>query len=82
MIIKRMVMTEKAVKGMETENTITLIVDPKATKPLIKKVVEQTFKVKVSRVNTLNTTKNEKKAIIKLSPESIAADVGSKMGVI
>ena len=81
-VIKRMVMTEKAVKLMETENTITLIVDPKATKSVIKKAVEESFNVKVSDVRTLNTVKNEKKAFIKLKPESLASDVGSKMGVI
>ena len=81
-VIKRPVMSEKAVRLMESDNILTIIVNERASKRDIKRVVEELFKVKVLRVNTLITTKNEKKAYVKLSPESSALDVGTELGMI
>jgi large subunit ribosomal protein L23 len=81
-VIIRPVTSEKAVRLMESQNTLTLIVNQKASKTLIKKKVEQLFKVKVIKVNTLNTTKNEKKVYVKLNSESNALDIGAELGVI
>lgn len=78
----RPVMSEKAVRLMEAENTLTLIVNDKLTKAEIRKAVEELFNVKVDKVKTLITTKNEKKAYVKLSPESVALDVGASLGLI
>lgn len=52
-IIRRPVITEKATQG-GMYNQVTFQVDPSATKPEIKKAVEELFKVKVTAVNTLN----------------------------
>lgn len=51
-IIKRPVITEKSNRIKEAENKVTFEVDCKATKPEIKKAIEQLFKVKVLSVNT------------------------------
>lgn len=81
-IIIRPVMSEKAVRLMEAENTLTLIVKNESNKNQIKKAVEELFNVKVLKIRTLNTTKNEKKSYIKLGPENIALDVGTELGMI
>ncbi len=81
-IILRPVTSEKAVRLMESQNTLTLMVDQKASKDVIKKVVEKIFKAKVININTLNTNKNEKKAYVRLSSDSNALDIGAELGVI
>ncbi len=82
MILIRPVASEKAVRLMEAQNVITFIVDYRANKNDIKKAFEKEFNVKVVKINTLNTTKNEKKAYIKLSDKDNALDVGAEVGVI
>lgn len=80
--IKYPLTTEKAVKLMEAENKLTLIVDNKATKAQIKKEVEETFKVKVTAVNTMISSKGKKKAYISLSQDSMAMDVVTELGLM
>lgn len=81
-IVIRPVTSEKAVRMMESQNKLTLIVNRESSKEEIKKTVESLFKVKVLNVNTLNTTKNEKKAFVTLSPDNNALDIGADLGVI
>ena len=73
---------EKAVRLMESQNILTVVVDFRASKDEIKKAVEKVFKTKAIKVNTLITTKNEKKAYVKLSAETNALDIGAELGVI
>jgi len=80
-ILKYPLSTEKAVKLMESENKITFIVDFKAKKSEIKKALEEMFKVKVLKVNTL-ILKGKKKAYIKLSPDTPAIDIATKLGIM
>ncbi|MCE4612925.1 MAG: 50S ribosomal protein L23 [Desulfurococcales archaeon] len=75
-------MSEKANRLLEEENTLTLIVDRKANKHLIKKAVEEIYGVKVEKVRTLITPRGYKKAYVKLSPESNARDLASRLGLI
>ncbi len=51
-VIRRPVITEKAMKSSE-HNQVVFLVDLKATKPQIKQAVESVFGVKVTAVNTL-----------------------------
>lgn len=81
-IILRPVTSEKAVRLMESQNTLTFIVDINARKQKIKKEVQDLFNVKVVKVNTLNTTKNEKKAYVRLSDDDNALDTGADLGMI
>jgi large subunit ribosomal protein L23 len=53
-IIKTARLTEKGTRQGEKYNQYTVVADPRANKPQIKKAVEELFKVKVLRVNTLN----------------------------
>jgi large subunit ribosomal protein L23 len=52
-IIRGPVVTEKSTQG-SMYNQVTFQVDRHATKPEIKKAIEDLFKVKVTKVNTLN----------------------------
>ena len=53
-IIKTARLTEKGTRQGPKYNQYTMVANPKASKPQIKKAVEELFKVKVIRVNTLN----------------------------
>lgn len=81
-IIVRPILTEKALRLLEEQNTLTLIVRRDATKHQIKEAVEKMLEVKVLKVRTLITPKGEKKAFIKLAPEYNASEIASRMGVV
>jgi large subunit ribosomal protein L23 len=53
-ILKRPVLTEKTTKGIEVLNTYVFEVSPAANKILVKKAVEESFDVKVVKVNIRN----------------------------
>ena len=73
-------LTEKAVGLVEKENKLVFIVSRKSDKKQIKDAIEQVFGVKVDRVNT-QLQGGEKKAYVKLKPESKAVDVAVKLGL-
>jgi large subunit ribosomal protein L23 len=81
-VIKYPLATEKAVRMMESENKLTFIVDRKSTKKEIKESIEKMFNVKVLKVNTMINNEGKKKAFIKLSPENLAMDVATKLGLM
>ena len=81
-IIKRVVATEKALTYIENHNTLTFIVDIRATKHDIKRAVEKLFDVKVAEVRTLITPKGEKKAYVRLKPEYKASDIATRLGIL
>ena len=81
-VIIRPVTSEKAVRLMESQNIITLIVDLRSNKSEIKKAVNSLFKTKPVKVNTLITPRSEKKAYVKLSMDTNALDIGAELGVI
>ena len=80
-VIKHPVSTEKALRLMENENKLVFIVERKATKKAIKHAIEKLFNVKVVDVKTSITPAAEKKAYVKLSPETPAVDITTKMGL-
>ena len=53
-IIKTVRLTEKGTRQGEKYNQYTIVADRLATKPQIRQAVQELFKVKVVRVNTLN----------------------------
>ena len=53
-IIRKLLMTEKGTLLTERENQYLFRVDPSANKIEIKNAVENIFKVKVTKVNTMN----------------------------
>jgi large subunit ribosomal protein L23 len=76
------VTNEKAIGLIELRNTLTFVVDGKATKPEIKKEVEQLFEVKVASVNTLVTPTGKKRAFVKLKEGFKADDVAAKLKIV
>ncbi|MEM1577512.1 MAG: 50S ribosomal protein L23 [Candidatus Pacearchaeota archaeon] len=82
MILKRPIISEKALKLVETENKILFEVAREANKQQIKKEFEEIFNVKVEKVNTLINSRGKKIAYIKLKPEYKASEIASKIGLI
>lgn len=76
------VTNEKAVGLIELQNTLTFVCEAKATKPLIKKEVEDLFQVKVASVHTLITPQGAKKAYVKLQKGFKADDVAAKLKIV
>jgi large subunit ribosomal protein L23 len=79
-IVKTVRLTEKGTRQGENLNQYTVVADPRASKIQIRRAVQELFKVKVLRVNTMNVrgkdrrqrttqagkTSNWKKAIVTL----------------
>ncbi|TAL07413.1 MAG: 50S ribosomal protein L23 [Verrucomicrobia bacterium] len=53
-VIKTVRLTEKGTRQGEKFNQYTVVADRRATKPQIRQAVQDLFKVKVTKVNTLN----------------------------
>ncbi|HIQ02808.1 MAG TPA: 50S ribosomal protein L23 [Desulfurococcales archaeon] len=81
-ILIRPLHTEKAIMKIEKENTLVFIVDRRATKHQIKEAIEKLFNVKVVKVNTLITSRGEKKAYIKLAPQYKADEIATRLGLL
>ena len=80
MIIKPLT-TEKSIRLIEAENTIIFLVDARGKKPQIKKQFEETFNVKVEKINIVNRG-TKKIAYIKLDKKNPAIDIATKLGMI
>lgn len=80
-IIKKPLITEKTFDLIEKENKLVFIVDRRANKNQIKRVIEKLHNVKIIKVNTLITPMGEKKAFIKLHPEFSAQDIAIDLGI-
>lgn len=53
-VIKTVRLTEKGTRQGEKYNQYTVVADPRANKTQIRQAVQDLFKVKVTKVNTLN----------------------------
>ncbi|XP_038412306.1 60S ribosomal protein L23a-like [Canis lupus familiaris] len=80
--IKFPLTTESAMKKIEDNNTLVFIVDVKANKHQIKQAVKKLYGIDVAKVNTLIRPDGEKKAYVRLVPDSDALDVANKIGII
>jgi large subunit ribosomal protein L23 len=60
-IIKTVRLTEKGTRQGEKYNQYTVVADPRANKTQIRHAVQELFKVKVTRVNTLNVRGKERR---------------------
>jgi len=74
--------TEKAVGMIEAENKLCFIVSKKATKPMVKKAIEEEYSIKVDSVKILNDRKGRKKAVLKVNKKFKADEIATKLGVI
>ncbi len=80
-IVLRPYVTEKTFDMLERQNKMVFLVDNKSSKKGIKQAVETLYDVKVQTVNTAITVTG-KKAYIRLSLESSASDLASKLGLV
>jgi large subunit ribosomal protein L23 len=80
-VVKRPYVTERTFDQIERENKLCFIVSDRATKKQVAAAVEALYEVKVERVNTARTIKG-KKAFVRLSPESSAAELATKLGLV
>ena len=53
-IVRTVRLTEKGTRQGDTLNQYTVVADPRANKTQIRRAVQELFKVKVVKVNTLN----------------------------
>jgi large subunit ribosomal protein L23 len=53
-IVRTVRLTEKGTRQGEKYNQYTIVADPRANKTQIRQAVQELFKVKVTKVNTLN----------------------------
>ena len=81
-ILKYPLSTEKAVREMETSNTLLFVVSKRANKKKVKWAIEKEFGVKVLDVRTLISQDGTKKAYIKLHMDTPAVDVTTKLGLV
>jgi len=80
-VIKYPLATEKSIRLMEAENKLIFVVDTKATRADIKKAIEEVFKAKVDKVNTL-VTNGKKRAYVKFAKETPAIDIATNLGLM
>lgn len=81
-ILKHTHLTEKAMNNVESLNELVFVADIRASKPEIKKAIEDQYKVKVVRINTLIDQKKRKKVTVRLSEETPAIDIATRLGMI
>lgn len=60
-VIKTVRLTEKGTRQGEKYNQYTIVADRRANKTQIRQAVQELFKVKVARVNTLNVHGKERR---------------------
>ncbi len=73
--------TEKATAQAEAKNVLQFIVDVNDTKDKVKKEIEALYNVKVFRVNTMLTSKGNKKAIVVFEEPNTATELASRLGI-
>ena len=81
-IVKRVVVSEKTTRMAEFENKFVFEVVRGATKPIIKLLVETEFGKTVKSVNTVNSIKGVKIAIVTFKEEGVASELSSELGLV
>ena len=80
--IKHPLATEKAIRMMESSNTLVFVVDRKATKFDVKEAVEKAFTAKVIKVRTSIDNTGTKKAYVTFHKDSPAIDIATNLGLM
>ena len=81
-VLDFVLMTEKCVRIIESENKLTFIVNRGASKDEIRRSFQEIFKLNVAGVNVVNDQKNRKKAFIKLKDHGAAGELAVRLGII
>jgi ribosomal protein uL23 len=80
-VVLRPYVTEKTFDMIERQNKLVFLVNRGSSKKKIASAIETLYDVKVHSVNTVITLIG-KKAYVRLSPESSATDLASKLGLV
>mmetsp|Transcript_103520 Transcript_103520/g.144204 ORF Transcript_103520/g.144204 Transcript_103520/m.144204 type:complete len:173 (-) Transcript_103520:13-531(-) len=81
-VLRHPLTTESAMQKIEENNTLVFIVDSWANKFQIKRAVEEMYKIKTMKVNTLIRPDGKKKAYVRLQADYDALDVANQIGII
>ena len=81
-VIKKPLSTEKAVRLIDSQNTLCFVVKKGVTKKDIKEAVESYFNVKILKVNTMLSMNGEKRAFVRLTNDYVAMDIATQLGLI
>ncbi len=80
-VVIRPYITERTFEQIERENKLCFIVQDSASKTQIANAVEVLYEVDVRRVNTMRTLIG-KKAFVRLTEDSSAAELATKLGLV
>lgn len=75
-------MTEKCVRLIESQNKLVFIVRRQAGRKQIRKAAESAFQSRVAGVNTMIDQKGRKRAYIKFQQPGAAGDIAIRLGII
>jgi ribosomal protein L23 len=81
-IIKRVIVTEKTTRAMEFDNVLTFEVDKRASKILIKLLIETELGKKVKSVNTVNSITGKKRAFVSFVDEGAASKLAAELKLV
>ncbi len=81
-ILKFVLMTEKSVRMIESQNKLVFIVNRRSGKKEIRSAAESAFKSKISDVTTTIDQKGRKKAFVKFEKPGEAGEIAIRLGII
>ena len=81
-ILRFVLMTERAIQIIESQNKLVFIVNRRAKKKDIKKAVENAFSTQVSSIQTSIDQQARKKAFVKFKKPGEAGEIAIKLGII
>lgn len=81
-IVKHVMMTEKAIRMIETQNKLVFIVDKRSRKQEIKDAIESVFQTSVASIQTVIDQKGRKKAFVRFKEPEAAGEIAMRLGII
>ena len=81
-IVKFVLMTEKSIRMVESQNKLVFIVNRSSKRNQIRKSIEHAFGSPVSGISIVIDQSGRKKAFVKFSNPGAAGDIAIKLGVI
>ncbi len=81
-VLRHVVMTEKAVRMVEAQNKLVFVVDKKFGKDEIRQAAATAFNAEILKVNTVIDQRGRKKAYIRFAKPGQAGDIAVRLGII
>jgi large subunit ribosomal protein L23 len=80
--VQFVLMTEKCVRMIESQNKLVFVVRRTADKKKIKKAIENAFQSPIESVTTMIDQRGRKRAFVRFSNAGAAGDIAIKLGII